>query len=239
MKKTVEFTKEIDLKTMVSKVTNISLEHTLKANKDNNIDGYFIIDGKYKMTPASQIDEEFSYKIPVDIEIDSKYDISNVLFDIDDFTYEIVGDDKIKLDIVLSIDNLEEKEDIIESIEFDDNTREEDLFLETTEEQELDIPYNDELDTNKEEEMKEMVENSSCSDNDNNKYEINNDSLFSSFKDSAETFKTYSVYILKEDDTLNSVMQKYNIDKESLEEYNDLGNITSGSKIIIPSGKNE
>ena len=30
MKKTVPFTKEIDFKTMISKITSISLEHTLK-----------------------------------------------------------------------------------------------------------------------------------------------------------------------------------------------------------------
>ena len=236
---------------MVSKVTKISLEHTLKAD-DNNITGYFIIDGKYKMTAASQIDEEFSYKIPVDIEIDSKYDVNNILLDIDDFTYEIIGDDKIKLDIILTIDNLEEKEDIIENVEFDDSSRNNDIFLETEEEHELEIPMNDNLDQYKKDELDELIENSNCSsaeeeniDTDifSNKYnddnEINNNSLFSSFKDSAETFKTYSVYILKEEDTLNSVMQKYNIDKESLEEYNDLSNINIGSKIIIPSGKNE
>ena len=135
MKKTVNFSKEIDLKTMISQITKISLEHTLKADDNNNINGYFIIDGTYKMTPASQIDEEFSYKIPVDIEIDSKYDVSNISLDIDDFTYEIIGDDKIKLDIVLSIDNLEEKEDLVESINFDDNNRVDDLFFETTKEQ--------------------------------------------------------------------------------------------------------
>ena len=68
MKKIIPFTKEIEFKTMVSKITSISLEHTLRIKENNLISGHFILEGTYKMTQASQIDEEFSYKIPVDIE---------------------------------------------------------------------------------------------------------------------------------------------------------------------------
>lgn len=277
MKKIVPFTKEINFKTMISKISSISLEHTLKINDDNTINGYFIVDGKYKMTQASQIDEEFSYKIPVDIEIDSKYDISKIEFDIDDFTYELVGDDKVLLNISLCIDKLEEKEEVIDLVSLekelsetidviDNNITEDDvnrsddtldnLFLETTEEQELIIPKEFDEET---EVVETTINNNTLLNKDanntslnteqniNNNFNITNltndesgmNSLFSSFKDSAETFKTYSVYIVKEEDTINSILIKYNIDRESLEEYNDLSNITCGSKIIIPCGKNE
>ena len=113
MKKLVPFTKEIEFKTMISKVTSISLEHTLRVEKDNLISGYFILEGTYKMTQASQIDEEFSYKIPVDIELDEKYDTSNITLDIDDFTYEVIDEEKMKLNITLCIDNIEEKEVVL------------------------------------------------------------------------------------------------------------------------------
>ena len=113
MKKLVPFTKEIEFKTMISKVTSISLEHTLRVEKDNLISGYFILEGAYKMTQASQIDEEFSYKIPVDIELDEKYDTSNITLDIDDFTYEIIDEEKMRLNITLCIDNIEEKEVVL------------------------------------------------------------------------------------------------------------------------------
>lgn len=232
MKKTVPFTKEIDFKTMISKMTSISLEHTLKPEDNNIISGYFIIEGKYKMTLASQIDEEFSYKIPVDIDIDSKYDISDVEIDIEDFTYEIVDEEKLILNITVSIDNIKELntelEDTIEVI--DTENREDsvdDLFLEKFEEHELEIPTDDCYD----EEL--SVE----SDTNDSNTSVN--SLFSSFKDSAETFKTYSVYIIKEEDTINTILEKYNIDKELLEEYNDLSKLIPGSKVIIPSLKNE
>ena len=221
MKKIVPFTKEIDFKTMVSSITSISLEHTLKTEDDNYIKGHFIISGTYKMTAASQIDEEFSYKIPVEIQVDSKYDVSNISTVIDDFTYEILNEDTLKVNISLCIDNLEEKQK-----RFDD----EDLFLETTEEQSLEIPLSD-----KEVETKEM---DLSSEKNNTSSEVVS-SLFASFKDNAETFKTYSVYIVKEEDSIDSILLKYGIDKDLFQEYNDISDIKAGNKVIIPCSNNK
>ena len=60
-------------------------------------------------------------------------------------------------------------------------------------------------------------------------------SLFSSFKDSDETFATYSVYIFRANDTIEMIMDKYQVTKEELESYNDLLSLTIGSKVIIPT----
>ena len=46
MKKLVPFTKEIEFKTMISKVTSISLEHTLRVEKDVVKHLTFIINSK-------------------------------------------------------------------------------------------------------------------------------------------------------------------------------------------------
>ena len=59
-------------------------------------------------------------------------------------------------------------------------------------------------------------------------------SLFSSLKDDEDTFATYSVYILRQEETIQTILEKYKITKEELEDYNDLSNITTGSKIIVP-----
>lgn len=59
-------------------------------------------------------------------------------------------------------------------------------------------------------------------------------SLFSALKDSDDTFATYSVYILRQEETVTSIVEKYKTTKEELESYNDLSNLTIGSKIIIP-----
>lgn len=281
MKKLVPFTKEIEFKTMISKVTSISLEHTLRVEKDNLISGYFILEGTYKMTQASQIDEEFSYKIPVDIELDEKYDTSNITLDIDDFTYEVIDEEKMRLNITLCIDNIEEKEvvlpveDVIEdfdTLELEDKNsgnREskndgvlDDLFLDTSKkvplefdskkeivEEESEQNNNDNTINNAEsvETSNELIYEDNASNNntnnDTNKPQmVNNNvsSIFSSFKDNIETYKTYSVYIMKEEDTIDVVLQKYGVTREELEEYNDMSDIKTGSKIIVPSSsKNE
>ena len=281
MKKLVPFTKEIEFKTMISKVTSISLEHTLRVEKDNLISGYFILEGTYKMTQASQIDEEFSYKIPVDIELDEKYDTSNITLDIDDFTYEVIDEEKMRLNITLCIDNIVEKqvvlpvEDVIEdfdTLELEDKNsgnREskndgvlDDLFLDTSKkvplefdskkeiiEEESEQNNNDNTINNAEsvETSNELIYENNTSNNntnnDTNKPQMANNnvsSIFSSFKDNIETYKTYSVYIMKEEDTIDVVLQKYGVTKEELEEYNDMSDIKTGSKIIVPSSsKNE
>ncbi len=126
MKETVSFSKEIDFKTMLDKVTSISLEHTLSSDHES-IKGDLIISGTYRETPASQIDTPFSYKIPVDVVLDSKYDLDNLTIDIDDFTYEVVDDNKLKINVDLLLDNLsikEQEENKDELITYDD------LFLE-------------------------------------------------------------------------------------------------------------
>ena len=272
MKKLVPFTKEIEFKTMISKVTSISLEHTLRVEKDNLISGYFILEGTYKMTQASQIDEEFSYKIPVDIELDEKYDTSNITLDIDDFTYEVIDEEKMKLNITLCIDNIEEKEvvlpveDVIEdfdALELEDKNsgnREskndgvlDDLFLDTSKKVPLEFDskkeiveeeseQNNNIETSNELIYKDNTSNNNTNNDTNKPQMVNNNvsSIFSSFKDNIETYKTYSVYIMKEEDTIDVVLQKYGVTREELEEYNDMSDIKTGSKIIVPSSsKNE
>lgn len=59
--------------------------------------------------------------------------------------------------------------------------------------------------------------------------------LFDSFDDSNETYSTYRVCIVKENDTVESIILKYNISKEVLEQYNDISDIKIGDKLIIPS----
>ena len=59
--------------------------------------------------------------------------------------------------------------------------------------------------------------------------------MFSSFKDSDESFATYSVYIVRENDTIDTIMNKYQVHREELEDYNDLDNLIVGTKIIIPT----
>ena len=249
MMQIIPFKKEINFKTMISKVTSISLEHTLKIIDEYNIGGDFIVSGSYKMTEASQLDEEFSYKVPIEIAIDKKYDTSNISLEIDDFTYEILNEERLLLNIDLCIDNLElkhveekfetlfanddysELDKTLQEIESDlekELTRDEDsdnLFLETSTEQELEIPMNFDYHN----EITVPVKNNFESN------DLESTSLFTAFKNTDETFSTYSVYIIREGDNLDTVIDKYKTTRDALSEYNDLSDIRIGTKIIVPS----
>lgn len=64
-------------------------------------------------------------------------------------------------------------------------------------------------------------------------------SLFDNLDSSTETYKTYKVCIIRTGDTIESVLQKYNISKEELEKYNSLSDVKIGDKLIIPSVNDE
>ena len=67
---------------------------------------------------------------------------------------------------------------------------------------------------------------------------IENDAktLFSNFDD--DIYVSYKVYIVRDGDSIDTIMSKYHVDKELLDSYNDTSNIKIGDKIIIPYVKN-
>lgn len=237
MKKIVPFTKDLMFKTKIGEITSIALDNTLRLDKES-VSGEFIVSGTYKMLEGSQIEEEFKYNIPVDITIDSKYDTSKCMVSIDDFSYEIINEEKLKVNISVMLDDLDIKEDPIETIEVsvDDDSREEKIEERADDDKDIlndidaelsnlaigsdNVAINNEITINnneKEEEKptfeKELLEN------------MSNDKEYS----------IYRVYTVKEDDTLDIIYDKFNTNKETLMDYNDLDNISVGSKIIIPS----
>lgn len=81
----------------------------------------------------------------------------------------------------------------------------------------------------KEEEIIEVL------DNEERNSEVT--SIFNNFDDKDEKYVTYHVHIYRENDDLNKILTNYKITKEELCEYNNLENLTIGSKIIIPSNE--
>lgn len=234
MRQVIPFSKNIEFKTMINEITNISLEHTLSLNENNSVSGDFLITGKYKINQSSPTEEDFSYKIPIDIAIDPKYKTESIELEIDDFKYEKVDSNKLKVDIDLSIDNLERKEEIEELEIIDSQERK---MLSDSEKDEINKIINSD-DTStlfKEFDNKQEL----IIDNTEEEKKPNVGSLFEAFKDTEETFTTYSVYIIRNGDNIDEIISKYKTTREKLEEYNDMNSIKIGTKLIIPNTQNE
>ena len=224
MRKIVPFTKDLMFKTKIGEITSISVDNTLKLDGEF-VSGEFIIDGTYKLQEGSELEEKFNYKIPVDIAIDSKYDTNNCVVSIDEFTYEIINEECLKVNISVMLDNLEIKEDPIEKIEIES----------------LDRDY-EEIDSI--EEINDNTKNINDSVINNIKVDIDTDvkvnnkeletDLFDNLSDEKE-YSIYRVYTVKEDDTVDLILEKFDTTREILSEYNDLDNLMVGSKIIVPS----
>lgn len=76
------------------------------------------------------------------------------------------------------------------------------------------------------------IVNSNININENQNINENNN-LFASFE-TADTYTAYRVYLIKEEDTIDTILKKYNVTKDDLSAYNDLSDIKYGDKIIIP-----
>ena len=248
MKKIIPFEKELMFKTKVCEITAISIEHNYKMEDDDLISGNFLVSGEYKMTEGSINREKFEYTIPFDIALDSRYDTNNIVVDIDDFNYSIINNDILKVRIVLYIDGDLIKNNENNQLELKNNNneiKEESINLEKEVEEpqiEKSVNYDrkEEKELPKEDVQPEIelnIENINVNNNsveDDSKYES---SLFNNLE-SGETYSTYHVYIVKEEDTIDKIMEKYSVSKEDLSNYNDLNDIKPGDKVIIPTSYN-
>lgn len=308
MKKTLSFEKDLTFQTMIGEVTTISFEEDLKFIDKSDIAGNFYISGKYKMTEASTILEDFSYSIPIEIATIENYDLETTKITVQNFIYEIVDDDILRCKIEIQIEGREEillddtfteelKEEDKEFLDFaekkidtiekdavllrENETKEELLNEKIIENKEVlesvrecdddiinkaleDLPIKDKikediaLSEQKDEALKkqnmtyetktiekeineeksEIIKTENVIQNEERpKLKVN--SLFANLGEENDTFTTYSIYIMREGDTLEKVMDKYKIKKEELEMYNDLSTIELNSKVVIPSNNND
>ena len=263
MKKIVPFTKDIKFNTKIYEITSISLEHNLSLEENNIVSGEFIISGEYKINDSSINSEPFIYGLPFDISLDTKYDTNRLKIDIDDFKFEIVNEEILRVNIDVLIEGIEliemeEEKDITEEIKPDliiesrnDKNDEEELNIEEKEE-----ATNDESDDrftifeniiNKKEEnqMKESTDLFLQTDekiekvsNDNTSVQTMN-SIFNNFDNNDEKYVSYYVHIVRESDNIDTICLKYGVSIDMIKEYNNIDQITLGNKIIIPYIENE
>ena len=223
MRQTIPFKKDITFKTKIGELTAIALDNDLTLKGEDLITGNFYVSGTYKMLESSTLEEEYSYKIPCEIAISEEYDTYNADIDIDDFYYEIINDEVLRVNIVVVINNLERKE--IEAPIFEEELEDIEI-LDLEEEEKINII----------EEMPEINEKVEKEEKEELRNETNTIlKAKENIKEKEETYLTYKVYIYKEEDTISKILEKYNITLEQLQDYNNLDDITEGSKLVIPS----
>ena len=242
MKQIVPFKKELPFKTKVSEITSISLEREINVLEDAVITGVFHITGDYKMNEGSINREEFSFDLPFDITLDPRYDIDSVKSDIEDFYYDVINEDtlKVNIDLYIEAEYKEETPLVVEEEQEEVRTTAEEIPLENTPIQAISGTLEKEekiMENIKEEDVventKEEKITSSTTKEERDYDGITASDLFSNLDDT-ETYSTYYVYIVKEEDTIDKILVKYGITKEELESYNDITGIKPGDKVIIP-----
>lgn len=286
MRKVISFDKELEFKTMIGEITSISLDQDLSFQDDSTVSGELVVSGKYKLTAASRLEDDFLFHLPMEIVLTERLDSKTRNVTIEDFRYEVEDNDILLCHIDLLVEGVE----IIDDIESDssdsdirettgssaseivDSSHDAGIKSELSEEELRPVEATDivtpiestfstpAVSSQREEPFMDIVPAISSNASDKSidvdvDISVNNNvtdtadtkdlkdqdesdgvgSLFSSFKDSDETFATYSVYIFRANDTIEMIMDKYQVTKEELESYNDLSSLTIGSKVIIPT----
>lgn len=231
MKQMIPFVKDISLGSKISEITSIALEHNLRMENNDSVVGTFTISGKYKMNDISINEEVFEKKINFDITLDDKYDASKVTIDVDNFYYEIINDEYLRVHIDVMVDNLvyfKEEKQILQEIEKPELIEINDLKEERMKDKEEKMDNHKTIDGSSNTILEEERENLKLNNTDIAK------NLTSGFLSDEERFSTYKVHIIRENETIETVMEKYNVSKEELEKYNCLDKIVLGTKIIVP-----
>ena len=229
MKNIIPFKKDVIFKTNLSEITSISLENTLNLNNDT-ISGDFIVSGEYKVSDKSTTVEPFELKLPFEIVLDDRFDTEKATIDIDDFYYEIINDNVLSVSIDVLVDNLSEKplikmDDLVDvtPVRFNIDSEDDEMEKETKVEEERCI------------EPEEVEEESIGRDNSKEEVQDKINSIFNNNSLDSDVYVTYNVFILRDGDTLDSIMDKYNVTEDELKKYNDLSNLQLGDKLIIPN----
>ena len=158
---------------------------------------------------TSEKKDTFHFEIPYLGYLEENFNVDNVELDIDDFYYEIIDSNKLSIHIDIAVDKLTEKPLLEEKVEA--------------------IPV-----LAKEEEKEPVVEK----EEEVREEEREEQTVFESPSHLEEAYITYKVYIVREGDTISSILEKYQIEEEKLRKYNVINELSIGDKLIIPNEQN-
>ena len=219
MNEIIPLKKDIIFKTWIGEITNITLDYDYKIDNDMVIGGVDV-SGSYKMTEASVNYEEFLYTIPFSIALSKKIKEESLKIEIDDFKYKFNKDVlSVNIELLLSCEEMEEE--VFNMEEFFDKKDDDTDQIEF-----VDINNNVKINDNNFE-----IEDKEFEIKDNN-IEINN--ITNNIINEDKKYYKYKVYIVRQNDTIDSICNKYNVNINDIKEYNDISNINIGDKLIIP-----
>lgn len=216
----IPFTKDIKFKSNIAKILSVSLEHDFTANSEEIL-GNFTISGEYKTHEVSTNKENFEFVLPFSVSLASKIDTNSVDFEVEDFTYELIDNETMRVNIEYKINALEEEEEVLFKTIEEPSL---DKLLEEIDNREIEDAK---VDEEVKEEANKIVEEARDIDNDAKKV-----ILGANLED--DTYVAYQVFEMNQTDTIESICLKYNTTEAILNEYNDLSNINVQDKIIIP-----
>ena len=236
----IPFTKDIKFKTNISEILSISLEHDYTLN-DSDLLGNFLISGEYKAHEVSVNKEKFEFSLPFSVALASRLDPDSLDFNIEDFTYEVIDNNTLRVDIEYSLKAKElpkeEEKETLERVDIDDEKVEElleELPKEVQEKEEIRRVEENIVEVKEKEEVKEIPKNEDAEEVARDINSEDKETILNNINVEDNSFVTYHIHVYKENETIETICAKYNTTSNTLGEYNDLSNLTIGDKIIIP-----
>lgn len=217
----IPFTKDLEFQTKVSEITSISLERDFTV-KECVVTGNLYVTGEYKSHEISANVSPFNYKIPFTIEIPDNIDKESIRLEINDFAYEMLEDTGISVHVELLL-SANEEEKVVEEPEPKEVEVDSDEIIRMLEE---------ETKNEKDEKTNEEPEETPRHDEELKTQDTN---ILLNSTSNTDEYITYHIHVLKEGETIASIASLYNIKESTLQEYNDLTNVSAGYKIVIPS----
>ena len=225
--------KDIVFEKKLYEITSISLEHEIKI-EDNTLNGNFIVTGDFKSHEVSVNKEAFSYVLPFAIDLNEDIDAETVEFMIEDFTYQVVENNTLRVNIDFNV--------IASKKEIEEEKVEEEIFRDATElfqeeaaeekEEEIDI------EEKKEEDVRVPVTLPANELIVENQEKVSEETIINSISGSDDEYATYHIHLVSDGESVETICTMYNSNLNILADYNDLNNLASGDKLIIPD-KNE
>lgn len=253
VKSIIPYTKNISFGTKIAEITSMSLEHEMDV-KPGEVSGNFIISGEYRSHEVSVNREPFLYKLPFSIDLADRIDLDSLKFEITDFSYDVLNDDTVEVDIEFSLEAEELPEEEIEEVT-EEKVEEDRSLFEKVEDPIVTPEIADLLDTNiVEESDEELAESMEI------KEEIKSEEKGSESRDVVleekmekkedmteteetiienvnpmdDSFATYHIHIVKEGESIETICTMYQSNMNVLTDYNDIKELSVGDKIIIP-----